>query len=823
MGAIAPPRQALPAPQAQIVLAALAKAAVGASYSASLGAVYRSGVAATATWLLADAGTLPPGAAVSASGVLTATFAAPAVCTFTVSLTLAASGIYPLETLTRALTVEAVNTDGGAGRAINVALAAIPDAQLNIVYATSLGAASVTGTSPPTPSWAIANAGNLPVGYTLSSTGLLTATFTVAGAVSFVVRVSATGAAPVEKGITLDAVATGGSAGNPTAPTAPPTTAPTPPAPVFETVAEVGTEWMLVTHTLTDDGRGFLQPTQDSTGTVNYDTGVLVFPPEIALATRDWSSARTNGTGDWRSATLTDTFANGAQITVRYRPDSVTPTAASQTLPAQPLVIDLAPYTSDAILPGSVQFQIGSTIYQDFEGAIQHTVDPQTGVGTAAGTMDYGQGRVTLTDWVTGSATFTLLSLATYRGQHTETEILFRTAGSPLRPAGFQVATTAVDGALLTGAADVNGVIVGSALEGTVDVEFGLVELRFGEEVLDSGLTAEEKLEEWYDPADVVGGLIWQPRPVIPSTIRYNAVVYAYLPLSASLLGLNPVRLPMDGRVPYVRLGDSAAIHHTGTITLPNPVSGGHVTDCGRTRLARVWLTDAADVRVAGEKYTADLDAGIVTMAASLDLSAYTQPLTIHHLIVDEALVTGVDISGRVTLGRALSHDFPLGSFLSTEWRIGDLGARVTTPFAQQAWTAVWSDTLIGATITPKFSHALYPLVVTNEGAAQERWRIQFVSATNVHLIGETLGQLTPDAAPVSILAEMAPLNPVTGQPYFTIPAAGWGSGWVSGNLLRFNTFAADYPLWLLRCVQPGPASGDADRLSLEFLGDVDA
>jgi hypothetical protein len=78
-------------------------------------------------------------------------------------------------------------------------------------------------------------------------------------------------------------------------------------------------------------------------------------------------------------------------------------------------------------------------------------------------------------------------------------------------------------------------------------------------------------------------------------------------------------------------------------------------------------------------------------------------------------------------------------------------------------------------------------------------------------------------ATDLSITQDIAPLNPVTGNPYFTIPYEGWGAGWIADNLLRFNTFAADYPVALLRCVQQGPAGAAADRLGIELLGDVDA
>jgi hypothetical protein len=38
-------------------------------------------------------------------------------------------------------------------------------------------------------------------------------------------------------------------------------------------------------------------------------------------------------------------------------------------------------------------------------------------------------------------------------------------------------------------------------------------------------------------------------------TIKYNCVVYSYLPLDAELIGIDPVRLPQDGKVPIFRKG----------------------------------------------------------------------------------------------------------------------------------------------------------------------------------------------------------------------------------------------------------------------------
>ena len=67
-----------------------------------------------------------------------------------------------------------------------------------------------------------------------------------------------------------------------------------------------------------------------------------------------------------------------------------------------------------------------------------------------------------------------------------------------------------------------------------------------------------------------------------------------------------------------------------------------------------------------------------------------------------------------------------------------------------------------------------------------------------------------------------APNNPNTGTPYFSIPALGWGSGWSTGNVLRFNTVGAEFPVWVVRTVQQGPETVPDDSFTILIRGDVD-
>ena len=511
----------------------------------------------------------------------------------------------------------------------------------------------------------------------------------------------------------------------------------------------------------------------------------------------------------------TYTLPIATDVIAEYTITGAAETVYTESVPAQNLLIELTDDTMKAVYPNSVAFWLAGHKYEDIEGEIHRDVDPQTGVGTVSGTIDYLTGLVTLTDWIAGSADISVSSLLVENNPWQANYMSSYTAVAPVRPASFTVAATALDGELLTATADATGEISGSYIRGNIDVETGIFDLDFGENVLDSSLSAEDKAEDWYDPADVDGdGYIWKPRTVWPATVRYNCVAYVYMPLSADILGIDPVRLPMDGRVPIYRVGDVVVIHHTQETSIASPTNG-QVIDTGRVRLAWAKLYDANGDPVDTSLYTPDLDAGTVILG---DPSGLAAPLLLKDRIEDMALVNDVQINGTLTLTRALSHDFPLGTLVSSALIMGDLFARVTDVYEQYIWTGVWSDDLIGDAPLASYNNTVYPLTVTNHGATQERWAIIFTSSTAFRVVGEFSGQI----AVGDVNTDCSPANPATGEPYFTIPAAGWGSGWSTGNVLRFNTIAANKPIWIARTILQSEAASGSDHFCIEVRGDVD-
>lgn len=499
------------------------------------------------------------------------------------------------------------------------------------------------------------------------------------------------------------------------------------------------------------------------------------------------------------------------QVKLRYTPD-VAGQTAQETVAFAPTV-KLAPGLIAQAVSGSARLQLGSLVLQDQSGALRAT-DPATGATTTYGTLDAATATATLTNWPAGApGTLTRQAMTVVTGQALTDEIVFRTAAAPLRPGTLilQFRAGASD-PVTTITVPSSGKIETSTVQGFVDHQTGIVRMRFGQTVTAAG----NETQPWYSAQAVRdNGTIFKPLPVVADSIRYAAVAYTYIPLDKSILGIDPVRLPSDGRVPIFRVGDVAVVHHDASQTVTS-LATPQTINLGRTRLSRVWIFDEgdADKRIDTARYTVDLDAGSVTLTNTVGLVG---PLRIEHRIEDMALVSDVQISGDITLTKQITHDYPAGSGISSALVIGDMQARATPPFDQQTWTNVWSDTLIGSPTTAEFNAAQYPIEVSNIGAIQERWALIFDTPTQVRVVGESVGQI----AVASIASDISPINPATGAPYFTIRAAGWGGGWSSGNVLRFNTVAANFPVWLARTVKQGPGFEGGDRFRVQIRGDA--
>lgn len=563
-------------------------------------------------------------------------------------------------------------------------------------------------------------------------------------------------------------------------------------------------------HEVVDDGlgnwRGF-------TGSINYDTGAFLLKTEGQYNYSNFYVYQKNKGGVTGfvprlgvATTQKQEKFNGSLL-IRSQARGVTYGPETETVVAPRVRIDILPTVSDAIIPGSLLFEWGGELFVDRDGRIYKNIDTRTNAGTSVGTIDYVGGTVSLTTWPRNSAAvITRLACLTSIAGFSTNYVSFRTPGSPLRPASLQVTAVRVDTAeVITATSDINGNIVSPFINGNVDAKTGIVQVLFSS-----------------DPEDETGE---SDIPVIDSLIRYNAVIQTSLPMSAKLLGLDPVRLPSDGRVPIYREGDVLVIHNTAET--PATPTGGSTVFLGRTEQAEIYVTDKNDVRLDPAQYSVDREAGTLTWANPVviqdeELAPISPPLTIKDRVEHMTVCTEAQITGALSFNSALPWSLPAKStFVSSALTWGDMQARLFRWYSQKTWntgTPNWSDFAIGDGTTAQYNQLNYPPQVTNMGAISGRWALVFTSASAFQIVEEKLGIVGQG----STGTDCAPLNPATNVPYFLIKWEGWGSGWAASNAVRFNTTACLGPAWVVRTILAGKGTVKDDNFRLQVRGDAD-
>ena len=495
------------------------------------------------------------------------------------------------------------------------------------------------------------------------------------------------------------------------------------------------------------------------------------------------------------SAPIDDSFVVSAKFRGQQSEDARSKKAASGTLR-----IDLLPTYAERIVPGSVRFAIGQETYFDRRGELYYRLDSATGAASRVGSINYQTGLVTLEQAPAG--VLTLQALAGTVSANPVDAATWRIPSAPIRPSSLQITATPLTGGQLNVRADNDGKLSGGAIEGKIDYETGVVRIRFGKWVVAAG----NESKYWYN-ADAVrdDGKIWQPLQVYADSIRYNAVSYAYLPLDTTAIGIDAVRLPADGRVPIFRRGDMIVIGHRLSDDLGSAHSAGKTVQLSRGDLDSICLRDAKNQAIEAKWYDYDLQAGTITWATPLDLSAYTLPITAHHAREEENRIMVADIDGTLQLQFPTARDYPAeDTYISSALIGGDLEVRHSPPWSQKLFDNVWSDDPRGDAITAKLNLKDYPLVLTDDGATTDRWAIVWRDGTQFDLYSEALGFVGRFDA----TSDLAPINAATGKPYFTLKKGAFGvqngaSPWAAGNCVRLNTWGTHLGVWILRAVQP--------------------
>ena len=515
---------------------------------------------------------------------------------------------------------------------------------------------------------------------------------------------------------------------------------------------------------------------------------------------------------------------NAVDVQVKYR-DTSGSNSATHTVTANKLKLDLSSGFDEQILTGSARFKVGVDTFLDRTGLLYRNVNPANNSGIQSGVIQYGTGIVEIDSWTPNTDnTITLESLTTTTDLLPVNKISFRTPIMPIRPQSLTVVVGTIEFGQLTLTADENGVIETSRAHGQVNWDNGFVTIYFYTKTkITEANRAEIEANDWYDPLleyqEGVDTYINMPVWVDASSVRYNAVAYTYIPLDSEILGLSATRLPIDGRVPIFRVGGIGIVSSSKSQELPSAIAGT-TYDLNDQRISWAELEDANGTKVAFDLYTVDYDYGRVTLGGDFTPGNLVMPLVVKYRYQDMGLIRDVQINGQLTFTKPITHNYDaVDTIVGSALVIGDMQARYTRKFVQQAWSSVWNDEPTGSAISANYNDSLYPLQVTNKGSIQERWAIVFTGNETFYCVGEYTGRL---ALAGSISVDYAPLNPVTGVPYFIIKKEGWGTGWANGNTLRFNTIAANFPVWVIRTVKQSEPTVISDQFQIMLRGDID-
>lgn len=553
-----------------------------------------------------------------------------------------------------------------------------------------------------------------------------------------------------------------------------------------------------------DDGNGGLMINGERiTGTIDYSTGVFSgkFAPSglLALARSD-ATANLNLSGakalgvtrvNNRSVRSISYFTFDSYATAIYLDDSteVDDTFIFETGINQFNILKTKRQPCFAVL-NSWKFDANGTTLYEQNGTVYKTYSSSDGFSDSVGTLD-ATGYLNISDSSIDTSNLKITQGVYCYGIDKVTTISGRSPASPVVPQSITVYAVQGD-ETLSATADADGNFQGD-FSGTVNYQTGFFTVADAD-----GFSAEQ--------------------------LRLNCTTEAYLPLAQSLIGVDAVRLRPDGKTPIYREGDTVVIHNRASHDLGTAHTGGDTESVGRDDIDRIAIKDANNVDVDATLYDYDLDAGTITWVADLDLSAYTMPLTAYTSREELNRITKLDINGTLTLQNPLARDYPAeGSHVSSCLVTGTLQAIATEPFSQKTWTDVWSDQRIGDEILAKLNVNDYPITLSNDGAVTQDWMIRFDSSTQFKLYAKDLGLI----GQFDVLTDLAPTNPATNKPYFTIPkdaftASDGSSAWAAGNCIRFNTTGTNIPTWVIKTIQPTTQEQEGnDTFDICFRGDT--
>jgi len=127
-------------------------------------------------------------------------------------------------------------------------------------------------------------------------------------------------------------------------------------------------------------------------------------------------------------------------------------------------------------------------------------------------------------------------------------------------------------------------------------------------------------------------------------------------------------------------------------------------------------------------------------------------------------------------------------------------------PADLEASVSDWSETSSAGT----YDETSSPPTLYLDGVEEDTFTLTMTSATGFTCSGTHAGSLGTGV----VGSDFSPVNASTGQPYFTLLAAGWAGVWAVGDAITFKTHKGALAVWLKEVV-PAGAAAEADNNTL--------
>lgn len=498
------------------------------------------------------------------------------------------------------------------------------------------------------------------------------------------------------------------------------------------------------------------------------------------------------GNGWYETKTTTSTYIN-KEVTIYYiiPSENINNVATTEDFTV-PITVGgyLASENITELTDKSLYFKFNNKYIFNESGNLYYKSSFNTNTKIALGTIDNETKAFTLTTYTAGEFFSNAQLIASLTKNVVPQQInLFSyiTANYPIKSASLTLHYKIIneDGISVYKQVTANseGVISGTNISGAVNYNTGLITVTYSN---DDCLLAE--------------------------SVYLDYITVDNLTISQEIIGIDSIRLPTNGQVPIIRDGELILIHNEVTTELTDIVENTPF-QLPAVRLESCYVIDNDSAVIDTQLYSVNKVSGTVTV---LNLTGLSLPLSAVHRITDLSFVTDAQINGQLALNKPITHDYPVGAYISSCLYLGNRQAVIYDVWAESTWVNDWSEVLHGTEPLFDFDNTHFPITTTNEGAEDDHVACIFTNSTEYKVISRNRGQI----ASGNTSTDNEILNPAGGV-FLSIPHLGWGNGWSTGNVLRIIIHAAHIPLWIARTVMPSDISETTHAICCELRGNV--